>query len=931
MALPGLHFDLYHDDQWNDHIDNVAFESSALTVKYGQADEHGEYEPTEISGILDNRDDDYSFADPASSAWGKIGKGTRARVRVGDNRTHLYIPGIADGRSATPDSAGLSITGDIDIRFDVRPITWRPVITAPFISKWSNSVANQYAWTFYLNTDGTLRFAFSPTGAAGAILFRTSTVAVPASSGRLAVRVTLDVNNGAAGHTVTFYTAPDINGSWTQLGSTVVTAGTTSIFDNALDVSIGAAADGGYTFANTGWQEMKVYAAQIRSSIGGTIVANPDFTELSDPEVPFVDSAGRTWTTYPTASVIDTSVRGTGATMDWVPHWDETGYAAEMSFRAGGITEQLGRGTERPRSSMYWDLSQRSNIVAFWPLEDPSGSTSFESGVVGVDPALPEGSFTPGNSDAFAATQPGVTIESGSDSGVIGTVPAYSPGARQRVFAMISVPDNGVSSLAQLLNFYCTGTVKRMSVNIDTSGNLQLIMRDVDGNAVLTSGLIAFEMNGEPKVVTVLVEQVGANIEWLLGVFVPGRVSLSFTDGTLNSRTYGRFTMAQCGLSPDLNGTGYNMLTVINNDVDGDLWDIMRYALVGWAGETALNRQIRRCEEHGVAMLPIGDPDRSEPMGPQGVHSLIDEFDECGVTELGFYGERRDGYGLMSRDRTGLYNQTPALTLDMRDGVVINPFVSPFDTQGVRNDVTVSRRNGSSFRAVKTEGTHSTADPPEGIGGSFPSTPQVNTQFDERLADQATFRLHLGTTDRPRVPSLEIEMEHHEDLVDDVLSLRPGDIILLQNTGDLTGMPPGDLRLIFLGSYDTFTAEDEDYSWHVVLNCAPGDPWTIGTIGTGADGQKANTDGSSVASTNFVSGTSTTLLVNVDAGPRWVTAVGEFPFTINADGVHLTVTGITGTSNPQSFAVSSTVPNGVHRLIPAGSDVQLAYPAHVGL
>ena len=47
------------------------------------------------------------------------------------------------------------------------------------------------------------------------------------------IRVTLDVDNGAAGHDVKFYTAPDSNGepgSWTQLGSTLNSgAGTTSV------------------------------------------------------------------------------------------------------------------------------------------------------------------------------------------------------------------------------------------------------------------------------------------------------------------------------------------------------------------------------------------------------------------------------------------------------------------------------------------------------------------------------------------------------------------------------------------------------------------------------------------------------------------------------------------------------------------------------
>ena len=55
-----------------------------------------------------------------------------------------------------------------------------------------------------------------------ATITRTSTAAIPA--GHTAFRATLDVDNGAAGHTVVFYTAANWGDPWVQLGATVVTA-----------------------------------------------------------------------------------------------------------------------------------------------------------------------------------------------------------------------------------------------------------------------------------------------------------------------------------------------------------------------------------------------------------------------------------------------------------------------------------------------------------------------------------------------------------------------------------------------------------------------------------------------------------------------------------------------------------------------------------
>lgn len=927
MALPDVHFDIYYDGQWNDHVTDVAFESNDLTVKYGQSDEHGEAEPTEIGATLDNRGNDFSPKDPRSSLFGKIGQGTLCRVRVGDSQAEgVSIPGIEGAHVSTPDHSSLDIAGDIDIRVEVDLDTWRYQTGVPIIQKTWTATSDEFAWAFYLTTNGILRFAFSSDGTS--INFKSSTEAVPQDSGRIAIRVTLDVNNGSGGHDTRFYTAPSIGGTYSQLGATTTTAGTTSIATNDLDVTIGSDASNTSLFSNTYLVPMIVHAVQIRSGINGTIVANPDFTTLTSTDIEITDSAGRLWTLSTGTGVEDRSIRGTGAIPDWKPRWDETGYAAEVEVRAAGYLEQLGHGSEKVRSSMFRDLSARENIVGYWPLEDAEGSTSFAAGRPGVDPAQAQGDFTAGSVDAIDASLPGVALNTTTvgSSGVIGTVPPYTPTARQRVFAFVSVPEGGVSALAQLLNYTCTGSIKRMSVNISTTGALTLIMRNVDGGAVLDTGPTGFNMNGEPKVISVLVTQVGSNIDWQIGAFeLDGAFGL--IDGTLNNQTYGRFTSASVGPSPNLNGTGYNHLTVINDDRNGDIWDIMREVLLAWTGEYALERMVRLTRENSVPFMAIGQGRDSERMGALKVDELANLLDQCGVSDMGPIGDRRDGYALLARGRADLYNQEPALTLDMRDGVVINPFNAPFDTQTVRNDVTVTRIDGSSYRAVKTAGAQSTADPPEGLGGSFPASPQLSLDTDERLPDQATWRLHLGTVDQHRVSKLEIEMEHHEDLVDEVLALRRGDIILVQNAGDLYGLPPGDLRLMFLGSTDLFT----ENTWHVTLNCAPGEPWTVGTISDGSDDERFDTDGSVINSASFVAGTSTSLSVSVDLGPLWTTDPGEFPLEINADGAILTVTGISGASSPQTFTVSTTVVNGVERLLTQGADVRLADPTIVAL
>ncbi|GII87695.1 hypothetical protein Ssi03_56850 [Sphaerisporangium siamense] len=153
------------------------------------------------------------------------------------------------------------------------------------------------------------------------MLTEVSTLPVPAPpSGRRALRVTLDVNNGAAGRTTTFYYADTIAGPWTQLGDPVVTAGTTSIFDSTAGVELGDAAD----LTNspvTG----RFHGFELRSGISGSVVANPDFTTQTPGATSFADASGRTWTIAGQAEITNRQYRFHGEVSSWPPRWDTTG------------------------------------------------------------------------------------------------------------------------------------------------------------------------------------------------------------------------------------------------------------------------------------------------------------------------------------------------------------------------------------------------------------------------------------------------------------------------------------------------------------------------------------------------------------------------------------------------------------------------------
>lgn len=211
----------------------------------------------------------------------------------------LLLPGTAGNYASTPDTAVLDITGDIDIRVDLTAeILTNPTTNHVIIAKYKFDTADR-SWRLLTNPSfvGKLRLNWSNNGTT--VLAASPTVPpVPSPDGRLAVRVTLDVDDGGGNNVTTFYTAPTIDGPWVQLGTPIVQAGVTSIFSGAADVTVGTNHNG----TSDMWPGT-VHAVEIRNGIGGTVVANPLFSAQPAGTTSFVDGAGRTWTVNGTASI----------------------------------------------------------------------------------------------------------------------------------------------------------------------------------------------------------------------------------------------------------------------------------------------------------------------------------------------------------------------------------------------------------------------------------------------------------------------------------------------------------------------------------------------------------------------------------------------------------------------------------------------------
>lgn len=214
--------------------------------------------------------------------------------------TYLSCPGSNTNYASVPDAAALDITGDIDMRGVVALTDWTPAGFSHILGKFT-AAGNQKSYDFILKngSGGILEITWSENGSAEKSA--DSTAAPTIANGEiLAVRATLDVDNGAAGRDIKFYTKTttpqtalaDVrsNTGWTQLGATVTQATATSIFAGTAILTVGA--EVGSSPVLTG----KAYAICIQSGIAGTEALVIDFTNLVEGTTSFTAVTGQTVT-----------------------------------------------------------------------------------------------------------------------------------------------------------------------------------------------------------------------------------------------------------------------------------------------------------------------------------------------------------------------------------------------------------------------------------------------------------------------------------------------------------------------------------------------------------------------------------------------------------------------------------------------------------
>ncbi|MFF4118958.1 carbohydrate binding domain-containing protein [Streptomyces sp. NPDC001714] len=829
-------------------------------------------DPSACSATFRNVDGTYTPRNAEGTFYGQFNRNTPFRFTLPGGPVHLELADAADS-ATTPDAAALDITADIDVRWEGEA-DWYAAGAQFLIGKWG--AAGNRSYNLRLQNG---RLIFNTTSA-GTTIDGGGYASLPGDlPRRAAVRATIDADNGAGGFTLRLYWATSLAGPWVQFSTDVIGPAPISIFAGTAPLSIAPQQTGGSTPG--GPVAGTVYKAEVRSGIGGTVVAAPDFTAQAVGATSFTDSAGRVWTVAAGAQITDRITRFEGEVPEWPAKWETSGRDGWVSVKAGGILRRFGQGKKSLQSALRRRIPSYKPL-AYWPLEDGVSASQAVSPLARITPLKLRGvRWAQDTSVPASGALPVLNPTTSEPCTMLGRIPAPVSTPTEWGVQWLFRIDTVNTTMRTYMRVLSTGTVAQWLLQANSTG-FTVIARDDDGTTLTTKSYVWGTLStiaGKWIKAEFNVVQSGSSIAWHMGWVTFDGNGVAANDSL--TATIGRPTAVASpadGYAADLAGMVLGHITA---------WptaDNLGYenAITAWSGETAGARMRRLCQEEGVSLAITGNLDDTVPMGPQRALSLLDLLRECANTDGGIFGETADRRQLLYRTRASLYNQAPKLVLDYAAGHIAPPF-EPVEDDTIRNEWTVQRDGGSSGTATLDEGALSVLDPPDGIGLVDDSV-TLNLATDEQTEPMANWLLHVSTWDDSRYPSVTLYLHKFPELIPGVLDLHEGDKIRIINLPKrFTG--GGTVDLLVDGWAETFLPR----AWTITYTCAPAGPWSVAAAGDVVLG-KADTDGSALAAA--VGTADTVLSVAVNAGLLWTPDPAEAPWDIRVGGEIMTVTAV---------------------------------------
>ena len=905
----------------------------------GHPDESTTVSPATFAATLTNKAARYSPDNVMSDLWPWCVQNMPVRDSVPAAQNYLRLETVSSGCGLAADNAAMHVTGSLEMRWYGRLSDWQGCMLACRLDSTSTG-----SWGLILRGDGTLRFFWYDSG--GTEWQSPSDAPLPFVSGDFAVKVTVDATTG----TLTFYTAPSIDGTYTQLGDALaVTSGAATSVRAGSDPLRAGWSPGSFSDIGSGASVQmygRVYEVRLYSGIGGTVKADGIFSAQAAGTTSWTGADGLSWSVSGGAEISDRNYRGHFEASEWPQEEPEYNPDAAnntsvptdslVPLVGGALLRRLSQRAPNVSSAMYRAiLAQTGSLapVAYWPMEDAAGSSQFGSAVGGTAMTWTGGPPVLASSTAFACSDPLPVMGTGSAGASLqGLVPSYSAGGGAawtvRFLADIgSLPASGEPTICQV---DCIGGLASYVVMAGTStGGIQLVAFDAALNVLADTGVISFGSIQQPLWWSIEAIASGSNVQFSVTSLAPGS-SVGLTSSATTSATGIAGYVAQ---ALPVTGGGWPD-TVLGHVQVQSAWVslfTLGGALAAHVAEPAGTRFARLCAENSIACRTRGNIADTTLMGVQPSGTLVTLLQACADADQGVWTELRQVLGWGYVTRKALYNQPATVTLSyLSDHLSMWTTPPARDDQVIVNDVTYTADDGSSVRMFAapgqpiTGGRMSTAAPASGGVGTYAQSYSVSVASDTQLSDLCGWKLHVGTVDQARLPGITIDLANTAAaaIYNAVLDLDLGDRLVISSPPRRLGFEPVTQLAQALTEtlwYDTLTigiAGVPELPYEVIradagMHLAP----PAGILSTGVN---------TTATSWSVAASST------DSTQLYSTAGGDYPQDWVIDGERVTATAMSGSSSPQTAIVIRSV-NGVVKSHLANAVISTWPPPVIGL
>jgi hypothetical protein len=611
-----------------------------------------------------------------------------------------------------------------------------------------------------------------------------------------------------------------------------------------------------------------------------------------------------------------------GFVPQWDPRWDKSGNDRTVPISGYGPLYRLAPGQSKPpeHSALRRSIGGADGLQGYWPCEDGVSATQVASALPGHPPLAVTGTVAFTAVDDFTyddrTTRYGTSalVDLSSGGRLSGTVPPEVTAAtatQWTISCTAQVEITTASTDVVVMEWYTPGgTFTRWEYRLaKAASNEQVIAYNAAGAATMVIDSSSVTVSFTPS--AIIAVQNGANIDVTFRQNAGAGVTASVAGTMAGITAVAANTLGTTNTVPMPFGHLAVWSTVPTVTGLNPFFDDYGFRVFGddrsYLAEAAHLRLRRLGGEDGIDIyVPEVEDALVNRMGWQAAGKPLDLYRQCEDVDGGVLFERP--FALAYQPRAARYNQTPALVLDAQDDLAEAPAPDSSDQQ-YRNRWEIKRTEGSSVVAQADEVTAGAL--------VYPDSAELLLHEDAQLADQAGWRLHLTSQRGLRWPLIDIDLAARPDLIDQWLNCRVGSRIAATNPmQDVAGQ---DIDVLLEG----YTLTIDIVHFKIAANCSYGPAWDVAT----ADGeQRVPADGSTLDDTLGAADMTLSLASTAENGV-WGTDAADFPLDIRVGGERITLSAISGTTSPQTATISARGVNGVQREWPAGSEVDVWYPA----